>query len=76
MRELCLSIPTHIDTRTDSKVCHLLFLIQTLLEAALLRAIRLLPARLEIQCKLQYIRVSSSIPKKNFHDADQISGME
>ena len=36
--ELCLSIPTNIDTSIDSTVHHLLSLIQTSLEAAWSRA--------------------------------------
>ena len=72
--ELCLTIPTHINTSIDSTVCYLLFLIQASLEAA--GRARHLPSASLGTGKLGYLRVSSRIPERNFHDSAQNNGVE
>ena len=60
-----LSIPTHIDTSIDSTVCHLLSMIQALLQVAWQHP-RHLYRPLIGMCNLGYLPVRSRIPEGNF----------
>ena len=73
MYELCLSIPTHINTSIASTVRYLLSMMQASLEAAWLHIGRIPGAGLGMR-KNGYLQVISRIIERNFHDAAQNNG--